>query len=86
MGFDGLLLQDAHHPNHISGEVAQNQQSNVLEAQQRMLKSAENELGSYEPYYFNEDQQTLSTYFLPFEPYQENLEYHTIALNSSQGN
>lgn len=92
-GFDGLVVKDAHTPNHINGQVVPPAGKRRHLQSEAPVQVAVNEemVGFYAPYMvFNSTNQShpLSTYNLPFTPafaYSGALDNMTISLNATLG-
>lgn len=93
-GLDGLLMKDAHAPNHISGQYTPQTSNGRQQLGDDPVppKHAVNEetVGFFSPYqvYNGSELPAHSTYYLPFIPaykYSGNLDNMSISLNSSLG-
>jgi hypothetical protein len=92
-GLDGLLVKDAHAPNHINGQLrapASSSDKRVLLGDAPVVALNEEQVGFYSPYqvYNNSEESIRSTYYLPFIPafkYSGALDNMTISLNSTFG-
>ncbi len=80
--FDGLILQDIYLPSDMPDEL--NQPPTPPTPPTKRFLITEDQVGTYEPYYFNQDQSQKDLYTnLPFEPLEQDLGYMNVPMHTT---